>query len=70
MLETINIRYSKRDLYIVLMNKGLINLTKSEQQLLKTLSLDKDIILMLENDHIFNKLKYLKKSKRQKGMIK
>ena len=48
MLETINIRYSKRDLYIVLMNKGLINLTKSEQQLLKTLSLDKDIILMLD----------------------
>jgi hypothetical protein len=61
MIETINVRYSKRDLYIVLMNKGLINLSDTEQQLLKTLSVDKDIILMLENDHIFNKLKYIKR---------
>ena len=49
----IDIRSLKKDLYTALMKKGFVNLSDTEKQILINLSLDKDILLMLRNGHVF-----------------
>jgi len=51
--EIIDIRKTKKALYIALLNKGLKNLTDTEKNILEHLSQDEDIHLLLKNGHAF-----------------
>lgn len=53
--DVIDIRRSKKALYISLLNKGLKNLTETEKHLLAHLAQDEDIQLMLRNGCAFIK---------------
>ena len=53
-LEISGIRKAKKKLYMALLNKGLNNLTNREKNILKHLSLDDDIILMLSMENAFS----------------
>ena len=50
----LNIRSSKRKLYIALLEKGPIALTKKEHDLLVHLMKDEDIVRMIINGSIFD----------------
>jgi hypothetical protein len=51
--EIIDVRKTKKALYISLLNKGLKNLTETEIQILNHLCLDHDIQLLLKNGDVF-----------------
>ncbi len=56
MKNIINLRHKKRDLYVELLRKGPDKLSKTEKQLISSLSLDDDIVLLLSNGMIFDVL--------------
>lgn len=52
--ETIKLRKAKKELYKMLLKKGLDSLTSSEKNLLSILTLDDDIVLLLINGEDLN----------------
>jgi hypothetical protein len=55
--QHICIRKHKKGLYHELLRKGFDNLTDTEKEILRHLSIDKDIQILLINGHVFGEEK-------------
>ena len=56
-LTITRIRKSKKDLYLGLVKRGLNNITSEEKEMVNLLLRDKDILLMIVNQHLLSEPK-------------